>query len=312
MGNGSTAYRVSPGHRAVSFVCLLVAVTGLATSVFAGTSHHLLEVPVYGRVLAGKSNNTVMNQAIRGAGAMLIPFLVGVIDAEGTRELEGGVRGNHSVGVDGHSCSTVATFNHFFLASIKGEQCHFGRRWNLATVLRHRLEQVERFIRAPRIGNGFYLRAEHEYLDGISISNIFKPNVGWSEIPLDIVRPINVAGKVSNQSWFSEKFDARSMFLAKVLSGLQDAPNSHEQVADTAHSDYTQEEQFKLSGSADLVPITTKGVFFLLLGFLGGCYGFTALFARLLCGTGWKRISDSVAMIVRSVVIFHIGLFCLK
>jgi len=59
-------------------------------------------------------------------------------------------------------------------------------------------------------------------------------------------------------------------------------------------------------------PTSAKGLFALILGFLGLCIGFILLFA-LLCLGGTKRlIFGSLVIIVGSITVFHVGLFYLN
>src|SRR5271170_568257 len=95
---------------------------------------------------------------------------------------------------------------------------------------------------------------------------------------------------IMDDNWLVRRF--------KIPLSLQISPDRHTQITDATHCNDTQQYQLKLSSSAEFVPVAPKGVLLLLGGFLGGCVGFTALFACLLFGGGWRQVSGSLTLIV--------------
>ena len=162
-----------------------LAVTELATLIFAGTNQHLLKSSSCRRVFAGKSIIAITNQAIRDTGAVPTSIFVGIINAGGTRKLEGCFRGDFGIGVNSHTAGTLDTFNHGFAASVKGEHRHRGRWCNFAAFLGYWLNRIEILIRAWRVSYGSQPRTIHVYHDGVSISNILKPNIRLSKAEVD-------------------------------------------------------------------------------------------------------------------------------
>lgn len=162
---------------------------------------------------------------------------------------------------------------------------------------------VERFV-----GDKVKLCWHQQYVRGF-VSNIPKPDSKFSSQHHFL---FHVACKRLDELWGPSKYDPRSVLSLEIPFGLQISPDSCTQIAEGASSKEGTDEYLNFSDWAGGSPTSTIGFLLIVLGFLGSVGGFVWLFGLLIWNIrSWRQTFGSIGCIILSIVIFHVGLFCL-
>lgn len=286
------------------FTLLLVAVTGLVLTVTRRCFHECpsdrLAVANHVR-RADKTIGTRDKQAVNVTSSVVSP--VDVIDALGKIDL-------NSVAIkswrDCHNPLTILRV--LFLARTKREIDFRVGEIVRTTSLSHGWWFILNRIANFMFGDRRYSVLQRKNVVGSHIADILHSDFKSAKIQLAMQ---SIARHRIKQCWWAVVHHDRPVLGLESPFCLQISPDRYTEITYTSYSNKAREKQFELSSSTPRLPISPQGVLLVLFGFLGGLFGFTALFACLFLGSTWREVAGSAALILCSIVVFHFGLFCL-